>query len=1030
MRYRVLAAALSLLLCTALATRAELTLTTVRADKIYYDPGAEAKFEVVIANPDAAAASATLRVELLSDLVTTTPLAEQVVSVPAQGESTWRGQAVMQPVLGLELRAVLLRDGRPFATRSDYFTCARSVHQVLQFGVGNHGAWQFSGLIDNIRDTYPREFAAQIRSNWGNCSEKFGWAPSDFDCMAPAYDRWWAGQTGYNECKPNMIAVIEAMHEQGIRVVTYGKQAGDGPVGFETLRRHPDLGMYNNGRYVGDNYDAAYLDYVTALGPPHEGDSHMVPALPAEMAQAGYPVAWYEPFVGSPTAWFDVWWDCSNPRVAQMGIGQLVDSAKMFGFDGVRFDGEFVALRSQRLDGSWTQPENADLEAANVALVRQMKQECWAYNPKYLFGYNAGTAITWSIPGDNVPAQFREKCKDDGLIADESFAFPGDVSWTVYCLRVRAAQEITHHYGGHYATYAFNRSGTNLYNYIFQYALRSHLMVACGLPERGWLGRSATRFARLLWDDSLSTWHAAPDRITVTATAPVMWQEFAAVGDAPGGGTRYIVHLINPPISPTTLGKEQQPGAPVESVAVNFKNLENLQQAFVVDMQATTATPIKPEGETFQVGQITYWKVLVVDVKEARPALTYDQPSSVGKIGPSAQELQIAAPTGEPQTTFHQVIEARAAGGFMVTDPDALDGEAVHITAHDGMWCPTYMYFYPRIPGLYKATFRLKASNNTETFGYAGECYVTEWNMHPLPGVPQLQGDVLRLRATDFSAAGKYEEFTTYFQHSDVGFREVRFLHHGGPTEIWYDRVTVELVRPWTEAELAAHYAGLAKPAGLTRAKHDLTRVLMVRGLYNRLYHLDEALASVPQLSMSTAYTSYGGQAGLVIKGFSWDWPELWNQDVIILNNVETKGLSYGQVLMLREWVKEGGGLLILGGLVTLGQDNNMARGWPEFLPIILGGPWEIRKCEPPVRLEGGSLVLYRHVVKAKPRTTTLLKGAGGEPLLVGRGYGKGRVAVFTGTVLGEVPTGGTAFWETKEWQETVRKAVAWVGAR
>jgi hypothetical protein len=1019
-------------LLSALPAGAELTLQTVRADKIFYDPGQEAQFTVVVANPDAAAASATLRVELLSDVATAAPLGEQAVTVPAKGESTWTGKAPMQPVLGMELRAILLREGQPLATKSDYFSCARSVHQVLQFGLANWGNWQFSGTMDKIRDTYPRQFAAELRSNYANCVEKFGWAPSDFDCMTPPYDRWWAGQTTYNECKPNMIAIIAALHAQGIKAVTYGKQSGGGNVGLETLRRHPDVGMYNNGRYVGDNYDVGTLDFYAALGPPHEGEQRPVPGSPEEMEKAGYAgAAWYAPFTRGGQNWADLWWDCSNPWVAELGIGELVGSAKMFGFDGVRFDGEFVATRSPRLDGSWTQPENADLEAANLALVRQMKKECWAYNPKYLFGYNAGTTITWSVPANNTPAQFREKCKDDGLIADESFAFPGDVPWSVYCLRVRAAQEIVHHYGGHYATYAFNRSGTNLYNYVFEYALRSHLMVPCYLPERAWLGRSATRFSKLLWDDSLSTWHAAADRVTVTSASPLMWKEFAAVGDAPGGGTRYIIHLINPPAAPTTFGKEQEPAAPVEDAAVTFKNLGALKQAFVVDMPATTAAPLKPEGEVFRLGPVPLWKILVVDVNEPRPPITYDQPSSTGKIGPSAQELQIAAPTGGPQATFHQVLEATAAGGFMVTDPDALDGQAVHITAHDGMWCPTYMYFYPRIPGLYKATFRLKASNNTETFGYAGECYVTEWNMHPLPGVPQLQGDVLRLRATDFAAANKYEEFTTYFQHSDVGFEEARFLHHGGSTEIWFDRVTIDLVKPWTDAELAAHYAGLAKPAGLTWAKHDTTEALMVRGLYNRLYHVDEALAGQPKLNLATAYASYGGQAGLVIKGLDWDWGPLWKQDVIILNNLETKGLSYGQMLMLREWVKEGGGLLILGGLTTLGQDNNMARGWPEFLPVVLNGPWEVRKCEPPVKVAGGNgVVLYRHMVKAKPGTTLLLKGAGGEPLLVGQSYGKGRVAVFTGTVLGEAPEGAQPFWETKEWQETVRKAVGWVSGK
>jgi len=539
--------AVAAMLLAVVPVQAELQLQSVAADRIYYEPGAEARFTVVVANPDDQPATATLQVELIRDVDTRKALGEEPVTVPAKGRHTWTGSLKLPPVLGMELRAALRRGEQVLVQKSDYFSCARSVHQVLMFGHGdNHGPWQCSGRMDEVPETYPAEFAEQWRSTHGNCLEKFAWGPSDFDDLTPADDRWWSGQTSYNECQAHMVAIIDAMHQQGIKVVTYGKGAAGGVVGFERYRRRPDLAPHSHGRFWSENYSAAYLDWMAVLGPPHP-HAPPVPAKPQEMEESGYSGSGaFQPFVPEGgQQWCCIWYDCGDPEVAGIGIGELVGSARMFGFDGVRFDGEFAAGRFERLDGSWSAPENWDAEAANVALVQRMKKECWAAKPGYLFGYNTGTDITWSVPLDNTPPTFREKCKDDGLIANEAYAFPGDVPWLVYCRRVRREAEIVRYYGGHYATYAFNRTADNLYNCILQYGLRAHLMNAYGGPGWEWVRRSAARFSRLLWDDSLTTWRGAPQALKVTGSRNLWWEEFAAVGAAPEGGTRYIIHLYN-----------------------------------------------------------------------------------------------------------------------------------------------------------------------------------------------------------------------------------------------------------------------------------------------------------------------------------------------------------------------------------------------------------------------------------------------------------------------------------------------------
>ena len=147
-----------------------------------------------------------------------------------------------------------------------------------------------------------------------------------------------------------------------------------------------------------------------------------------------------------------------------------------------------------------------------------------------------------------------------------------------------------------------------------------------------------------------------------------------------------------------------------------------------------------------------------------------------------------------------------------------------------------------------------------------------------------------------------------------------------------------------------------------------------------------------------------------------------------------------GQCKMIQRWVSEGGGLVVLGGMMALGQGGNMERGWPEMLPVRLNAPFEIRRCSPPVPFgqaheslglgsaawQKPTVVLYRHLVEARPGATVLLAGADGEPLLVGGTYGKGRVVVISGTVLGTAGQGQAPFWQSPAWPDTLAAALRW----
>ncbi len=99
---------------------------------------------------------------------------------------------------------------------------------------------------------------------------------------------------------------------------------------------------------------------MTALGPPKPGEKRPVPGTPEEMEKAGYAgSAQFAPYTGGGQNWCSVWYPCTRDEVLDIGVNELIGSAKMFGLDGVRFDGEFFASRYQTLDGSFIAGESS-----------------------------------------------------------------------------------------------------------------------------------------------------------------------------------------------------------------------------------------------------------------------------------------------------------------------------------------------------------------------------------------------------------------------------------------------------------------------------------------------------------------------------------------------------------------------------------------------------------------------------------------------------------------------------------------------
>jgi len=210
-------------------------------------------------------------------------------------------------------------------------------------------------------------------------------------------------------------------------------------------------------------------------------------------------------------------------------------------------------------------------------------------------------------------------------------------------------------------------------------------------------------------------------------------------------------------------------------------------------------------------------------------------------------------------------------------------------------------------------------------------------------------------------------------------------------------------------------------------------RVLEMRGLWYDYFGVDRAIA---RAGGAIATQTWAGDRGLAY--YSPASPaDLARYRLLIVANIPGNNLA-GPLApaALRQYVDGGGSVLILGGLYGFGPDYH---GNPieTISPVTFGAAKDLESGWFPIAatpeaaaysLAEKPSVLWMHDVTAKPGAHVLLT-AGGKPLLIEGDFGKGRVAVFAGTVLGDPATGQMPFWQWDEWPRVLGDTVTWLMA-
>jgi hypothetical protein len=1008
-------------------------ITRLRVEKLIYKPGQPGVARAQVCNFGTTPATGTVTLALTTGLADRTVLAPVPFTLAPGVETTLALPFTAPGEWGVRAEATLAAGGVT-DTATDCFSVTNSYFAV---GIG-YPAGPIT-VVGRDHSSLPE----QMRAAYANMLEIFFWAPCDWAKLTSDREEWWGGQCSYHETETGLKSLIGACHARGIAVAGYCSQNAAGPEGWEVARRHPEWFYPNPDGSINGGYDVFHFDHWNNPAWRAEQEAKKAESLP----------------------WYALNVDLRQMAPLDYGIDQIIASWKRYGWDAMRYDGHYRI------------PGNDEMSARNM---RRLKERVAAEAPGLLLGYNYGLAPEYSAGSEH---EIRETMSGGGLYMQEgirSLRYMKEryTSWKHYAsneLRIAKALQAQ---GGYYHC-IWDLSGKlggekdpaaperGLYVFLYGLIAGGHPYYGThqALPGCANWGAFLTRWSGMLWDRRLKLLPKPETQFTVIGQK-LEWQPFVQERQESTTRKYVVLHLVTPPESDsidntppappkpkTATAEPADPDAPEEiedapaeaaapppswsrDVTVRYRPAPGttVTRAVLVRPEATPdAVTLEPardgDGLKYTVPHPRYWSMVVLEV-----AGTFPAPAPLPDYAEPPDPAKCAITTGPP-LAFHNdplkgnlpvptdgveyVLLNRGScniGNNPMPDPDSDLSvvqwrETQHASDKIGMWWASYLE-----AGKYRCSIRLKwtdvkAEPTPQSFrmtmiGHEG--VKVDGPLYVTPGYPNPPAG-----AKFLGEKGKYQ----YYDLGVIEFKKVKYITFdgyantakAGDNALYADRIKIETVERYDDAKLA-EWNPVEKPADL-RAPQGAApkKVLQVKGLFWQLYGLEKA-------------TACDGVYNL----FSTDYPALYGYDTVVLADYDFYGTDYATRKRLRDFVADGGRLVVLGGPKTLGYGRMAHTYLEELLPVTLKADHEVVKCEPPLTLgpaagkayPGDPTLFWLHDVTPRPGATPLAY-AGTHPIAFTRPYGRGRVIVFAGTILGE---GEKAFWESAAWTGLLKR--------
>jgi uncharacterized membrane protein len=231
-----------------------------------------------------------------------------------------------------------------------------------------------------------------------------------------------------------------------------------------------------------------------------------------------------------------------------------------------------------------------------------------------------------------------------------------------------------------------------------------------------------------------------------------------------------------------------------------------------------------------------------------------------------------------------------------------------------------------------------------------------------------------------------------------------------------------------------------AKPKDLTYYRKPSPRMLEFRGFFHQSFHIPEAATRGGIAEIRGSDFKSISFAGNSLSYVPSSFDEMFEYDLIVMNNVDASCLTDFGLEAVREFVKAGGNLLVLGGSYAFGAGGYKDSQLAELLPVVMDQNFDMKAAQPPavLKVASSAKILKGVPFKAKaycywfqevnPRPEAWVELTAEEaPFLICGRYGKGKVVVVAGNVCGDTSKAKPGFWDTDEWVDTLSRVIRWM---
>ena len=236
----------------------------------------------------------------------------------------------------------------------------------------------------------------------------------------------------------------------------------------------------------------------------------------------------------------------------------------------------------------------------------------------------------------------------------------------------------------------------------------------------------------------------------------------------------------------------------------------------------------------------------------------------------------------------------------------------------------------------------------------------------------------------------------------------------------------------------------MAKPRDLDIARNGVLDVHHARGAYSWLNPVESAAALADAANFQPSWVNFVVYGINERPGCMDEFPDTYEQlmawDVLVLDNLHARHLGPKRRVMVADFVRNGGGLLVFGGYwnLSLGADHNTYI--EEILPVRIAGYKQIVQENKGLALKVEKAGFFDKVDWSSPMQAftvdlsplkegaEVLATAGGKPAIVARPYGRGRVIAVLMNPHGDYGPDAKPYWLSPQWPRILASCIKNLG--